>query len=56
MNNETSIKKFVYLMINDIERQNNIRESIESTRTYVEIVSMITQSKKLRADMYVIVI
>ncbi len=34
MNNETSIKKFVYLMIDDIERQNNIRESIESTRTY----------------------
>ncbi len=33
-NNETSIKKFVYLMINDIERQNNIRESIESMRTY----------------------
>ncbi len=34
MNNETSIKKFVYLMINDIERQNNIRESIESTKIY----------------------
>ncbi len=34
MNNETSIKKFVYLMIDDIERQNNIRESIESTKTY----------------------
>ncbi len=34
MNNETSIKKFVYLIIDDIERQNNIRESIESTRTY----------------------
>ncbi len=34
MNNEMSIKKFVYLMINDIERQNNIRESIESTKTY----------------------
>jgi len=33
-NNETSIKKFVYLMIDDIERQNNIRRSIESTRTY----------------------
>ena len=31
MNNEMSIKKFVYLIINDIERQNNIRESIEST-------------------------
>ncbi len=34
MNNEMSIKKFVYLMINDIERQNNIRESIESMKTY----------------------
>ncbi len=34
MNNETSIKKFVYLMIDDIERQNNIRKSIESTKTY----------------------
>ncbi len=29
-----SIKKFVYLMINDIERQNNIRESIELMKTY----------------------
>ena len=34
MNNEMSIKKFVYLMIDDIERQNNIRRLIESTRTY----------------------
>ena len=34
MNNETSIKKFVYLMIDDIERQNNIRRSIKSMRTY----------------------
>ena len=34
MNNETSIKKFVYLMINDIKRQNNIRKSIKSMRTY----------------------
>ncbi len=33
-NNKTSIKKFVYLMIDDIERQNNIRKSIKSTRTY----------------------
>ncbi len=31
MNNETSIKKFVYLMINDIKRQNNIRRSIKLT-------------------------
>ncbi len=34
MNNETSIKKFIYLMIDDIERQNNIRRSIESMKTY----------------------
>ncbi len=34
MNNETSIKKFVYLMIDDIKRQNNIRRSIKSTKTY----------------------
>ncbi len=34
MNNETSIKKFVYLMIDNIKRQNNIRKSIKSTRTY----------------------
>ncbi len=32
--NEMSIKKFVYLMINDIERQNNIKKSIKSTKTY----------------------
>ena len=31
---ETSIKKFMYLMIDDIERQNNIKRSIKSTRTY----------------------
>ncbi len=28
--NETSIKKFVYLMIDNIERQNNIKKSIKS--------------------------
>ncbi len=28
--NEISIKKFVYLMINDIERQNNIKKLIKS--------------------------
>ncbi len=32
--NEMSIKKFVYLMINNIKRQNNIKKSIESTRIY----------------------
>ena len=34
MNNKTSIKKFVYLMINNIKRQNNIRELIKLTKTY----------------------
>ncbi len=34
MNNKTSIKKFVYLIIDDIERQNNIRKLIELTRIY----------------------
>ncbi len=28
--NKMSIKKFVYLMINDIKRQNNIKRLIES--------------------------
>ena len=28
--NEMSIKKFMYLMINDIKRQNNIKKLIES--------------------------
>ncbi len=32
--NETSIKKFVYLMIDDIKRQNNIKKLIKSTKTY----------------------
>ncbi len=37
--NKMSIKKFVYLMINDIERQNNIKKSIESTRTYNHMIA-----------------
>ncbi len=37
--NETSIKKFVYLMIDDIERQNNIKRSIESTRIYNHVIA-----------------
>ncbi len=37
--NEMSIKKFVYLMINDIERQNNIKKSIESMRTYDHVIA-----------------
>ncbi len=37
--NKMSIKKFVYLIINDIERQNNIKKSIESTRTYDHVIS-----------------
>ncbi len=30
IDNEMSIKKFVYLMIDNIERQNNIKKSIKS--------------------------
>ncbi len=37
--NETSIKKFVYLMIDDIERQNNIKKSIESMKTYNHMIA-----------------
>ncbi len=37
--NKMSIKKFVYLMINDIERQNNIKKSIESTKTYDHVIA-----------------
>jgi len=37
--NEMSIKKFVYLMINDIKRQNNIKKSIESMRTYDHVIA-----------------
>ncbi len=34
----TSLKKFIYLMIDAIERQNNIRESIESTTRLFELL------------------
>ena len=37
--NKMSIKKFVYLMINDIEWQNNIKKSIESMRTYDHVIA-----------------
>ncbi len=37
--NEMSIKKFVYLMINDIKRQNNIKKSIKSMRTYDHVIA-----------------
>ncbi len=44
--NKMSIKKFVYLMIDDIKRQNNIKKSIKSTRTYNHVIAKesITQS------------
>ena len=44
--NKISIKKFVYLMINDIKRQNNIKKLIESMRTYDYVIAKesITQS------------
>ncbi len=38
IDNETSIKKFVYLMINDIERQNNIKKSIKSMKIYNHMI------------------
>ncbi len=37
--NEISIKKFVYLMINDIKRQNNIKKLIESMRIYDHVIA-----------------
>ncbi len=48
-NNETSIKKFVYLMINDIERQNNIKKSIESTKTYNHCIAREFTAHSVRA-------
>ncbi len=39
IDNEMSIKKFVYLMIDDIERQNNIKRSIELTKTYDHVIA-----------------
>ncbi len=37
--NKMSIKKFMYLIINNIERQNNIKKSIESTRIYDHVIA-----------------
>ncbi len=37
--NEMSIKKFVYLMINNIERQNNIKKLIKSMRIYDHVIA-----------------
>ena len=37
--NEMSIKKFVYLMIKNIKRQNNIKKSIKSTKTYDHVIA-----------------
>ena len=39
IDNKMSIKKFVYLMINNIERQNNIKKSIKSTRIYNHVIA-----------------
>ncbi len=41
----TSLKKFVYLMVNAIERQNNIRESIESTTRLFELLKNLSLIK-----------
>ena len=40
-----SLKKFVYLMIDAIERQNNIRESIESTTKLFELLENLSLIK-----------
>ncbi len=37
--NKMNIKKFVYLMINDIERQNNIKKSIKSMKMYNHMIA-----------------
>ncbi len=37
--NETSIKKFVYLMIDNIKRQNNIKKLIKSMKTYDHVIA-----------------
>ncbi len=37
--NKINIKKFVYLMINDIERQNNIKKSIKSMKIYNHVIA-----------------
>ncbi len=37
--NKMNIKKFMYLMINNIERQNNIKKSIESMKTYDHVIA-----------------
>ncbi len=37
--NKMNIKKFVYLMINNIERQNNIKRLIELMRTYDHVIA-----------------
>ncbi len=44
--NEISIKKFVYLMINNIKRQNNIKKLIKSIKIYNHVIAResITQS------------
>jgi len=39
IDNKMSIKKFVYLMINNIERQNNIKKSIKSMKTYDHVIA-----------------
>ncbi len=41
----TSLKKSVYLMIDAIERQNNIRESIESTARLFELLENLSLIK-----------
>ena len=37
--NKMNIKKFVYLIINNIKRQNNIKKLIESMRIYNHVIA-----------------
>ncbi len=39
IDNKISIKKFMYLMINNIERHNNIKKSIKSMRIYNHVIA-----------------
>jgi len=38
IDNKINIKKFMYLMINNIKRQNNIKKSIKSIKTYNHMI------------------
>ena len=39
IDNKISIKKFMYLMIDNIERQNNIKKSMKSMKIYDHVIA-----------------